>query len=111
MLAADIRNDYLQAPTSDKYDIICGEEFGIEIFGKRALIVRALYGGKAAGRDFWRHLRSCMEFLGFKSKGGDPDVWMRPAAKQYVTDVYEYVLLYTDDCRVVSENTESILKK
>ena len=35
---------------------------------------------------------------------------MRPATKQYGTEVYEYVLLYTDDCLVVSENTESILE-
>ena len=51
-----------------------------------------------------------MEFLGFKSKGGDPDVWMRPATQKYGTEVYEYVLLYTDDCLVVSENSEGILK-
>ena len=74
VLAADIRNAYLQAPTSEKHYIICGEEFGLKNVGKRALIVRALYGGKAAGRDFWHHLRSCMDFLGFKSKGGNPDV-------------------------------------
>ena len=49
-----------------------------------------------------------MELLGFKSKGDDPDIWMRPATKQYVTEVYGYVLLYTDDCLVVSENAESI---
>ena len=42
--------------------------------GKRALIVRALYGGKAAGREFWQNMRSCMGFLGFKSKGGETDV-------------------------------------
>ena len=35
---------------------------------------------------------------------------MRPATKQDGTEVYEYVLLYTDDCLVVSENAESILK-
>ena len=27
---ADIRNAYLQSPTSQKYDIICRPEFGIE---------------------------------------------------------------------------------
>ena len=51
-----------------------------------------------------------MELLGFKSKGGDPDGWMRPDSKQDGTEVYEYVLSYTDDCLVVSENSESILK-
>ena len=51
-----------------------------------------------------------MEFLGFKSKGWDPDVWMSPDTKNDGTEAYEYVFLYTDDCLVVSENTESILK-
>ena len=111
VLAADIRNAYLQAPTSEKHYIICGEEFGLENVGKRALIVRALYGGKAAGRDFWHHLWSCMGHLGFKSKGGDPDVWMRPMTRADGSKVYEYVLLYTDDCLVVSDNAEEILKK
>ena len=106
-----IRNAYLQAPTSEKHYIICGQEFGLENVGKRALIVRALYGGKAAGQDFWHHLRSCMDHLGFKSKGGDPDVWIRPMTRTDGTKLNEYVLLYTDDCLVVSENAEYILKK
>ena len=54
--AADIRNVYLQAPSSCKDYIICGPEFGIENVGKVALIHRALYGGKSAGRDFWNLL-------------------------------------------------------
>jgi hypothetical protein len=43
VLAADIRNAYLQVPTSEKHYIICGPEFGLEHQGERALIVRALY--------------------------------------------------------------------
>ena len=53
--AADIRNAYLQAPSSQKDYIICGPEFGLENVGKVALIHRALYGGKSAGRDFRNH--------------------------------------------------------
>jgi hypothetical protein len=52
-----------------------------------------------------------MDFLGFKSKEEDPDVWMRPATGKDGSLIYEYVLLYTDDCLVVSENAESILKQ
>ena len=52
VLAADIRNAYLQAPTTGKHYIISGEEFGLENVSKQALIVRALYGGKTAGQDF-----------------------------------------------------------
>ena len=59
--ACDIQNAYLQAPTSEKHYIICGPEFGLENVGKSAIIVRALYGGKSAGADYWRHIRKAME--------------------------------------------------
>eukprot|EP00957_Ditylum_brightwellii_P110452 8423817-Ditylum_brightwellii.AAC.1 len=36
--AADIRNAYLQVPSSQKDYIICGPEFGLENIGKVALI-------------------------------------------------------------------------
>jgi hypothetical protein len=73
--AADIRNAYLQAPSSCKDYIICGPEFGVENEGKVTLIHRALFGGKSAGRDFRNHLRSsCMHHVGFKSYPADPDV-------------------------------------
>jgi hypothetical protein len=69
-----IRNAYLQAPSLEKHFIICGPEFGIENEGHVALIWRALYGGKFAGRDFWHHLQDCMGQLGFTSSHADPDV-------------------------------------
>ena len=75
-----------------------------------ALIHHALYGVKAAGRDFRNHLCSCMEFLNFKSCLADPDVWMRPAIKSDGNTYYENILLYVDDALVVSENAESILR-
>jgi hypothetical protein len=74
--AGDIQNAYLQAPSSQKEYVIYGPEFGLEHVGKCALIHRALYGGKAAGRDFRNHLRSCMCHLGYKPCLADPDVWM-----------------------------------
>jgi hypothetical protein len=109
--AADIRNAYLQAPSSRKDYIVCGAEFGLENVGKVALIHRALYGGKTAGKDFRNHLRSCMHHLDFVSCPADPDVWMRPALKSDGSTCYEYVLLYTDDALVISENAEDILRR
>ena len=109
VFAADIWNAYLQAPSSQKDYITCGPEFGVENIGQTALIHRALYGGKAAGRDFRNNLRLCMEFLNFKSCLDDPNVWMRPAIKSDGNTYYEYILLYVDDTLVVSENDESIL--
>ena len=110
VFAADIRNAYLQALSSQKDYIICRPEFGVENIGQMTLIHCALYGGKAAGRDFRNHLCSCMEFLNFKSCLADPNVWMRPAIKSDGNTYYEYILLYVDDALVVSENAESILR-
>ena len=64
VLAVDIQNAYLQAPSSQKHYVICGAEFGLENVGKVALIRQALYGGKSSGRDFRTHLRECMSHLG-----------------------------------------------
>ena len=123
-MAADIRNAYLQAPSSEQDFIICGPEFGLENQGRVALIRRALYGGKVAGRDFWHHLRACMKELGFESSKADPDVWFRLSkrAKRKPNsaglmleecegeEYYEYVLLYVDDCLVISDRAESLLR-
>ena len=51
-----------------------------------------------------------MHFLGFTSCPADPDVWMHLALKSDGMFIYDYVLLYTDDTLVISENAESILK-
>ena len=108
--AADILNAHLQAPSSQRDYIICGPEFGLENIGRIALIHRALYGGKTAGKDFRNHLRSCMGHLGFKSCSADRDVWMRPAEKADGSKYYEFVLLYVDNTLVMSENAERILR-
>ena len=76
VFVADIRNAYLQAPSSQKDYVVCGPEFGIENIGKVALIHRALYRGKSAGQDYRNHLRSCMHHLYFRPCPADPDVWM-----------------------------------
>ena len=110
VFAADIQNAYLQSPSSQKHYVVCGKEFGLENVGKRALIRRALYGGKSAGRDFRNHLRACMDHLGFKSCPADPDVWMRPALKADGNKYWEYALLYVDDILLISDNGETVLR-
>ena len=76
VLVANIQNAYLQALSSEKHYIICEHKFGLENIGKRALIKRALYGGKASRFDFWRHLCSCMNFSQNISCPADHDIWM-----------------------------------
>ena len=109
--ACDIKNAYLQAPSSEKHYVICGVEFGLENVGKVALIRRALYGGKSSGADFWKHLRTCMEHLGFVSCKADSEIWMRPAKKDSGEEYWEYVLLYVDDALCISMNGKHVLEK
>ena len=110
VIAGDIHNAYLQAPSSQKDFIVCRTEFGIDNVGKKALSRRALYGGKAAGRDFRNHLRDCMRHLGFKSSLSDPDVWMREAVTAEGAEYWEYILLYTDNVLVISDTGEKTLR-
>ena len=51
-----------------------------------------------------------MHFLNFKSCPANLDVWMQPAIKSNGSTCYDYVLLYTNDALVISENAEKILR-
>ena len=63
--ATDIKSAYLQAPTSEKYFIVCGDEFPLEYCRCNAIIKRVLHGGKCTGADYWKHMRTCMEHINF----------------------------------------------
>jgi hypothetical protein len=109
--ACDIQNAYLQAPSSEKHYVICGPEFGLDNIGKVAIIVRALYGGKSAGADYWRHVRQAMTTMNFKACTADPDVWMRAGTKSDGTTYWQYVLLYTDDILAIMEEPELFIRQ
>ena len=111
IMAADIQNAYLTAPTSEHFYIICGPEFGSENLGKKAIVKRALYGTKSAGRDFRSHLRDCMDHLGYTSCKADPDLWLRMAKRDNGENYYEYMLLYVDDCLSISEYPKEALER
>ena len=51
-----------------------------------------------------------MKHLNFKSCLADPDVWIRPAMSEGGLEYYEYVLLWTDDCLVISHRPEVVLR-
>ena len=51
-----------------------------------------------------------MRHLDFVSCHANPDVWMRPAKRSDGSDYYEYILMYTDDALVVSDNAEQVLR-
>ena len=51
-----------------------------------------------------------MALLKFTSCRGHPDVWRRPATKSDGTLYYTYICLYVDDCLVIDEYPESIIR-
>jgi hypothetical protein len=55
-----------------------GPDFGTGA-GKKAIVVRALYGLKSAGASFPSVFADCMQRLGYKPCKVDPDQWMKPA--------------------------------
>jgi hypothetical protein len=97
VFSADIQNAYLTSPCEEKIWTILGAEFGPYRQGKKALVVRALYGLYSAGAAIINHLASCLGHFGFTSSRGDPDVWFRPAVKENGEEYYEYMIVYTDD--------------
>ena len=51
-----------------------------------------------------------MQHLHFKCCPANPDIWIWPAQKGDGSPCYDYVLLYTDDTLIISENTEGVLR-
>ena len=105
----NIQNVHLQAPSSKKHYVICRPKFGLENIGKQALMIRALYGGKSAGADYWRHVRVAMTKMGFHLCKADPDVWLRPGVTADGKEHWQYVLLYTDDILAIMEEPERFI--
>ena len=109
--AADVQNAYLTAPTTEKVWTTCGPEFGPDE-GKKAIIVRALYGLKGSGASYRNHISNCMRHLGYKPCKADPDIWMKPRTRQEdLFEYYSYVLVYVDDILVISHTALSDLSK
>ena len=65
---------------------------------------------KAAGSDYWKHVRESMKDMKFESCKTDPDVWYRPGTKDDGSTYYQYVLLYTDDILCIMENSEAFMQ-
>jgi hypothetical protein len=108
---ADIENAYLTAPITEKVWTVLGPEFGDDA-GKRALIVRALYGLKSAGAAFRHHLDECMKHLGWHPCRADRDLWMK--AETHPDDgvlYWAYILKYADDILCVHHDHGSPLAK
>ncbi len=76
VMAADIMNAYITAPCKEKIWTTLGSEFGKDK-GKKAIVVRALYGLKSAGWALCERLADCMCSLDYKSCLADPELWYK----------------------------------
>ena len=107
---SDIQNAYLTAPCSEKIWTTLGSEFGPDLAGKKALVVRALYGLKSAGASFRNHLAECMINLGYSSCLADPDLcFEEKTCPSDSATYYAYSLLYVDDCLVIHHAADTAL--
>jgi hypothetical protein len=107
----DIENAYLTAPITENVWTVLGPEFGDDA-GKRALIVRALYGVKSAGAAFRNHLAECMNHLGWNPCRADRDLWMRAETRPDDGVLYwAYILIYVDDILCVHHDPRAPLAK
>ena len=109
VLAADIQNAYLNAPTEEKVWFRAGPEWGAHA-GKPVLIVRALYGLKSSGQAWRSHLAQTLEQIGFKSSLADPDVWFKPSVKSTGEEYYTYLLVYVDDLLCIDKNPRKYME-
>ena len=76
VMAANIKNAYLNSPCDEKIWTILGPDFGPQLEGKHALIIHSLYGPCSTRAAYHHHLATCMEHMGYKSCLTDPDVLM-----------------------------------
>lgn len=109
ILAGDVQNAYLNAPTKEKCWFKAGKEFGSRA-GRPVKIVRALYGLRSSAARWRDHMSATLRDAGFSSCLADPDVWMRKARKPDGTRYWEYVLCYVDDVLVVSHNPKLVME-
>ena len=106
--AADCEGAYLNAKPRERVYTKCGPEFGDMYCGRWAIVVRAIYGCKSAASSWRAAISKVIEDLGFKMCRADNDVFFRPGKNAEGMDVYEYVLLYSDDLLVVARDPEEI---
>ena len=75
------------------------------------MVVQALYGLRSSGYAFLNHLASCIEAINRLPFRSDTDAWMQKARKSNGTEYYEYMILYVDNCRAISETpNEEVLQ-
>ena len=106
LLAGDIQNAFLSAPTKEKIFFYAGEEWKSDK-DRVVVVVRALYGLKSSALQFRNHLANTLgNHLGFKSSLADPDLWYKAETSPDGFKYYSYIMVYVDDILIISKNTK-----
>ena len=103
LLAGDIQNAFLSAPTKERIFFRAGEEWKADR-GKVVVVVRALYGLRSSALQFRNHLADTLgNSLGYKSSLADPDLWYKPMTSSSGFKYYAYILVYVDDILIINK--------
>jgi hypothetical protein len=110
ILAANVQNAYLNAPTKARLYTITGPEFGPAKVGRPVLIVQALYGLRSSGAHFHDRMAATLCKGGCTACKADADVWMKAAVKKDGMPYYKDVLCYCDNILAISEVPKAIME-
>ena len=101
IIAGDIKNAYLKAPTKEKDSFYTGYKWklyqGIPVVIVRYLLV--IKSSELACRNNFSDILG--NLMAFKSTLNDPDVWLKPATASYGFKYYSYILVYVYEIIVV----------
>ena len=100
---ADIQNSYIPAHVTEKIWKVLGPEFG-EDYGRKAIVVHALYGLKSARDAFWNLLDDCMHHFGLLPCPADLYLFMKPMVRY--DDGFNYY-----DMMFIHYYAESVLRR
>ena len=109
IMSCDIGNAYLNAPCREKIWFKAGIECG-EDKGKVMIITRALYGLKSSGAAWRSMFADSLRKMGWVPTRVDPDVYRRRNVNENGEAYYELLLVYVDDCMVVSHKPDLTMK-
>ena len=109
LLAGDIQNAFLEAPTKEKIFFYAGDEWRADE-GRVVVVVQALYGLKSSSLQFQKHLAETLgNNLGFKPSLADLDLWYKLMSASNVFKYYAYILVYVDNILIIDKTLLSFM--
>ena len=107
-------NAYLNAKPRKECHIIITDAllFGEAAFGKKAQIVRALYGMKSSGAAWRDMISTYLKYeMRFQMCLADNNIWYHADMKEDGSKSYSYICIYVDNILICSQNTHKYMTK